>query len=190
MTLRLRSIRELFGLGFFVGLVSTIGLATIQPGDNAKMMIFAGLGDFDLGTVLSQAVAGGQFTAPCTHLASATGLLMTSQPLGTAVITSIYSAVVNQKVTTYIPDHARKAIAAEGLTADSPPIFVEALYAARAEQAGEVHDITQAVLSSGLCALQQANADAIRHMFIIAAGFALLATVLYWWLGDVKKIMA
>lgn len=173
--LRLRSIREPLGLGYFVWLVSTIGFATIQPGDNANMMVFAGLGGFGLGAVLSQALAGAQLTAPYAHLASATGLSMTSRAIGAAVFTSIYSAVVNQKLTAYIPDYVSKAAVA-GLGADSVPMFVEALSTGQPDKAAEVPGVTQAILSSRLRALQQANADAIRYVFAIAAVFALLAT--------------
>ena len=51
MTLRLHSVRESLGLGYFIWLISTIGFATIQPGHNINMMVFAGLGGFGLGSV-------------------------------------------------------------------------------------------------------------------------------------------
>ena len=139
--------------------------------------------------VLSQAVAGAQLTAPYAYLASATGLSMTSRAIGAAVFTSIYSAVVNQKLATYTMDYITKAALAAGLSIGSTPMFVESLADGDLDQAAEVSGVTQAILTAGTHALQQANADAIRYVFIIAAAFALLATVLCFWLGDLKKFM-
>lgn len=189
MTLRLRSVRESLGLGYFIWLISTIGFATIQPGDNANMMAFAGVGGFGLGAVLSQAVAGAQLASPYAHLATATGLSMTSRAIGAAVFTSIYSAVVSRKLASYIPSYITKAALAAGLNAESAAEFEQAIAGAQPDQALEIPGVTQVLLRAGTRALQQAYADAIRYVFIIAAAFALVATVLCWWLVDFKKIM-
>lgn len=189
VTLKFRSVRESLGLGYFTWLVSTIGFATIQPGHNVNMMVWAGIGGFGLGAVVSQAIAGAQLSSPFVHLASATALSMTSRAIGAAVFTSIYLAVASGRVASNISNYITMVATEAGLDSNSTPAFVEALAAGDPELAAEIPGVTETILANGLRALQQASADGYRYVFIVASAFALLATVSCWWLGDFKKVM-
>lgn len=190
MSVKLRSIREALLTGFALSLIGVIGMTTIQPGQNASSLVFAAFGGFGTAAVLSQAISGVQLASPHSYLATATALAVVSRAISSTTFTSIYSAVVTRKLVSYIPSYVAAAAAKAGLPTASIPAFVQALAAQKTEQLGEIPGVSPEIIQAGVRALKQAYADAIRNVFIIAAPFVLVATVLCWWLGDLSSIMS
>jgi hypothetical protein len=186
---KLRSIRECLLIGFAAALIGVIGMTTLQPGQNANIMVFAAFGGFGTAAVLSQAIAGVQLASPHSHIAAATAAAVVSRAVSSTAFTSIYSAVVTRRLGSFLPKYIATAAGESGLPLGSIPEFVQALVAGDQTALAEVPGISPAIIQAGVRALQQAYADAIRTVFIIATPLVLLATVLCWWLGDLKKIM-
>lgn len=189
LSVKLRSIREALTSGFLVGLAGVIGMATIQPGQNANPMIFAALGGIGTASVLSLAIAGVQLASPHAHLATATAVAVIARAISSTSFTSIYSAVVTQKLDVYIPSYVTRSVALAGLPESSISAFIQALTANNSEQLAKVPGVSQSIIQAGVHALQQAYADGIRYTYIIAAPFLLLAAISAWFLGDLKSIM-
>jgi hypothetical protein len=185
----LRSVREALTGGFLVALVGTVGMATIQPGQSASSLVFVSLAGFGTAAVLSQAIAGVQLASPHKHLATATAVAVTSRAISSTSFTSIYSAVVTQKLGSYIPSYVTTAVTSAGLPAASVPGFILALTGGHSDQLASVPDVSESIIQAGVESLRQAYADALRYPFIIAAPFVLLAAVSSWFIADLKDIM-
>lgn len=187
--LKLRSVREPLGLGYFIYMISIIGFATIQPGQNVNIMVFAGVGGFGFGAVLSQTVAGTQLASPHSQLATATALAITARAIGAAIWTAVFFAIMNAKLAVYLPDSISAAATRAGLPGDTISAFVEAVAAGNLTMAERLPGVTDTIFSLGILAKQHAYAGSVRHVFIAAAPFAFVATVMCYWIEDVKKIM-
>ena len=190
LVVKLRSFREVLMVGFFIYLIGSILFCTIQPGQNANLMAFAAVTGFGLGSILSQVTAGVQLVSPHAHLATATAVALIIRAVATATFVPIYSSVVKQslshKITAYIGEVAIKA----GLNTDAITAFIEGISIQESSTALlNIPGTSQAVISNGVHAFQQANADAVRLAFIIAVPFVLLATILCWWLSDLRNDM-
>ncbi|KIX97340.1 uncharacterized protein Z520_06792 [Fonsecaea multimorphosa CBS 102226] len=189
MCVKLRSIRESLVIGFGAALIGLIGMATVQPGQNANPMVFAAFGGLGTAAVLTQGIAGVQVASQHSHLSAATAVAIVARAISGTVFTSIYTSVVTQKLANYLPTYITKAAIAAGLPAASIPLFVRALAADEIEDLARVAGVTPSIIAAGITALKQAYADAIRYTFIIAAPFVLVSMIGCWWLGDIKKIM-
>lgn len=190
MSVKMRSIREALLIGFALSLIGVIGMTTIQPGQNASSLVFAAFGGFGTAAVLAQAITGVQLVSQHSHLATATALAVVARAISSTTFTSIYTAVVNRKLSSYISSYIATAAAKAGLPAAYIPAFVQALVAQQTGQLGSIPGVSPEIIQAGVRALQQAYADAIRNVFIIAAPFVLVATVLCCWLGDLRSIMS
>jgi hypothetical protein len=187
--LKLRSVREPLGLGCLLYLISTIGWATIEPGQNVNIMVFAGVGGFGFGAIPSQTVAGTQLAVPHSYLATATALAITSRAIGAAIWTAVYFAILNGNLANYLKEYVTAAANRAGLSGQTIPAYVAALTGANATAVLDVPGVTEASITLGELARHNAYADSVRYAFIAAAVFAFVATVICYWIEDVKKIM-
>ena len=186
---KLRSIRETLTVGHIICLVGTIGMSTIQPGQNARSLVFVALSGFGTAAVLSQAIAGVQLASPHRHVATATAVAVISRAVSSSSFTSMYSAVVANKLGVYIPEYIANAVVAAGLPVESVPDIILALTGSRPEAVASVPGVTEADINAGVQGLQQAYADGLRYPFIIACPFIFLAAVASWFITDLKAIM-
>ena len=186
---KLRSIRESLVIGFGAALIGLIGMATVEPGQNAKPLVFAVFGGLGTAAVLTQGIAGVQLASQHSHLSAATAVAIVARAISGTVFTSVYTAVVTRKLARYVPVYIAKAAAGAGLPTASVPSFVAALAAHNTDALAHVVGVTPSVIAAGTAALKQAYADAIRYTFIIAAPFMLVSIIGCWWLGDIKQIM-
>lgn len=176
--------------GFFIYLLGSILFCTVQPGQNANLMAFAAVTGFGLGSILSQVTAGVQLVSPHAHLATATAVALIVRAVATATFVPIYSSIVSQNLSSKTISYVRDAAIKAGLPTDSIAAFIEGI--SKQETAANLLDIpgtSQSIISRGVRAFQQANADAVRLAFIIAVPFVLLATVICWWLSDLRNDM-
>lgn len=189
MCVKLRSIREALMIGFASAFIGLIGMATVEPGQNAKPMVFAALGGLGTAAALSQGITGVQLASQHSHMSVATAVAVVSRSISTTVFTSIYTSVVTHKLTEHLPTYIARAAAVAGLPRASIPTFVAALIADNTEELANVSGVSPSIIAAGTLALKQAYTDALRYPFIIAAPFVFLSTIGCWWLGDIKQFM-
>jgi Fungal trichothecene efflux pump (TRI12) len=186
---RFRTIREplLIGFVFFTG--GLIGFATVQPGQSVNAIVFSCLVGIGFGAPLILIVTGVQLSTPHRLIATATACTTSSRAIAGAVFSGINAAAFNTRLRNYLPRYVAKAASAAGLPAASIAQFIEALSAGDVEALAKVPEVTPAVIAEGTRALQQAFADSLRVVFIIAAPFGVAACIACWFLGDLRETM-
>lgn len=165
------------------------GLATVQPGQSATAIAFACVAGLGFGAPLVLTVSGAQLVVPHKVLATASAVTTTARAIGAAIFTAIFSAAFNARIKEYLPRYVAGAAQSSGLPASSIPAFIQALSTGQTAALAKVPGVTPEIIAKGAGALQQAYADSIRVVFIIAAPFALLACIASFFLGDLKKTM-
>jgi hypothetical protein len=165
-------------VGFVLLTAGVVGLATIQPSDSTRAIIFTGLAGFGFGGPLVLIITGVQLSTPHHLIATATAVTTSTRAVSATVFTAIYAATLNSRLNTYIPSYIAEAAVLAGLPVSSLPTFIKAL--ATNDAAG---------LSSVLGLTPQAFADGIRAVFMIAASFSVVACITCYFLGSVKDTM-
>lgn len=166
-----------------------VGLATVQPSDSTRTIIYSGLAGLGFGAPLVLVIAGVQLSTPHHLIATATAVTTSSRAVSASVFTAIYAAALTTRLTNYIPSYVAPAALGAGLPKSSLRIFIEALAANDAAALPTVPGVTPAIIKASVIALKQALADGIRVVYIIAAPFGALACIACFFLGDLKQTM-
>jgi hypothetical protein len=188
-SVRAKSIRVPLFAGFFIFTCGIIGLTTIQPQDNLRACVYAGVAGAGFGAPLILIIAGIQLATPHALIATATALAIASRAVAASVFTAIYSAAFTERLQPNIISQVSAAALRAGLPATSVEAFVAALAARNTAALATIHGVTPEIIAAGVAALKQALADSIRIVFIIAAPFGALACLLCCFLGDQSKEM-
>ncbi|KAI5458796.1 putative siderophore iron transporter [Mariannaea sp. PMI_226] len=186
---KLRTIRSPLFVGFLIYTAGTVGLATIQPSDSTRALIFSALSGAGFGAPLILIVAGVQLSTPHHLMATATAATTSARAVSATVFTAIYSAALNSRLSGYIPDYVANAAAKAGLPTSSIPSFIGALTSNNKAALEAVPGVTPAIIGAGVAALKQAYSDGLRVVFIIAAPFGALACLVCFFIGDMRKAM-
>ena len=176
-------------VGFVLFTAGLIGMATIEPGDSTNAIVFDGLAGLGFGAPLVLIVAGVQLSTPHHLIATATAVTTSARAVAAAVFTAIYSAALSGRLAKYIPAYVPKAALLAGLPPSSIPAFMGALTGTDPSALAHVPGVTPAIIGAGVAALKQAFADGVRVVFIIAVPFGVLACILCFFLGDLRKVM-
>jgi hypothetical protein len=187
MATKFRVVREPLIMGFVLNMAGHIGYATIQIGDDLVPLFTGGLQGFGWGMLFGQIIAAVQLTSPHALIASASALAIVCRALGGVVFTAVYVSLVTNKMSSLLPAYLTSAGTGSGVPIDLIPDYVGALAAGKLNLLPD--NITSGMISVGLRAVQQANADSIRVTAIIAAVFGAVGVVICWFMGDVKKLM-
>jgi hypothetical protein len=177
----------LLGFIFFTG--GLIGLSTIQPGQPVNAIAFSCLVGIGFGAPLILVVTGVQLSIPHKLIATATACTTSSRAVAGAIFSVINTAAFNTRLKKFLPEYVARAASAAGLPSASIPDFIESLSEGDTEALGKVAGVTPTAISQGALALQQAYADSLRVIFIIAAPFGVLACIACWFLGDLRETM-
>ena len=189
LSTKFRTIRETMTAGFAIWTAGFIGIATVQPGESAKAIIFAAVAGIGFGVPLILVVAGVQLTPPPLLIATATAVSLSSRAVGATVFTAIFTAIFDDRFNKRLPSYVEKAAITAGLPTTSLRAFVEAIAAGDIAAVAKIPGTTPAVVAAGVAALKQAFADSIRPTFIIAAAIGAAACAGSLFLGDVQKTM-
>lgn len=176
-------------VGFLLLTAGIVGLATIQPSDSTRTMVFSGLAGLGFGAPLVLVVAGVQLSTPHHLIATATALTTSSRAVSATVFTAIYAAALNTRLDKYIPTYVAEAAIRAGLPKTSVAAFVKAFASNNKAALSTVVGLKPSIIAAGVIALKQAFADGIRVVFIIAAPFGALAFISCFFLGDLKETM-
>ena len=186
---KLRTIRAPLFVGFFLFTAGIVGLATIQPSDSTRAIVFAGLAGLGFGGPLVLIIAGVQLSTPHHLIATATALTTSARAVSATIFTAIYAATLDTRVAKYIPSYVAEAALKAGLPKSSLMAFVGAIASDDAAALPKIPGVTPVIIGAGVAALKQAFADGIRAVYIIAAAFGALACFACLFLGDLKATM-
>ena len=184
-----RSIRLPLFVGFVLLTAGLIGLATIQPGDNANAIVFDGLAGLGFGAPLVLIVAGVHLSVPHHLIATATAVTSSARAVAATTFTAIFSATLGTRLGHYIPSLVPKAALSAGLPPQALGAFMGAITGTDPSALSHVPHVTPAITAAGRAALKQAYANGIRVIYIIAVPFGVVACVACFFLGDLRKIM-
>lgn len=187
--MRFRTIREPLGVGFLIFTAGIIGLATIQPTDSTNAVIFSGLAGIGFAALIIFIVTGIQLSTPHHLINTASAITVSSRAIAASVFSAIYAASLTTGLKQKIPAYVATAALKAGLTPSSVPSFVTALATGDTAAISRIPNINPAIIASGIAALNQAFADSIRVVFIIAAPFGAVGCLACFFIGDLKSTM-
>lgn len=167
----------------------TAGMATVQPGQSTKAIIFDGMAGLGFGAPLILIIAAVQLATPHHLIATATAVVTSSRAVAASSFTAIYGAALNTRIGEKLPSYVAEAAAKAGLPATSIPAFVGAIASKDTAAIPTIPGVTPEIIGAGVAAAQQALADSFRVIYIIAAPFGALAVVMCFFLGDLSKTM-
>jgi hypothetical protein len=186
---RLRTIRSPLFLGFALLTAGNIGMATLQPGDNANQIGYAAVAGIGLGAPIILLITGVQLAIPHNLIATGTAVANTSRAIGGTVIVAACSAAFTNQLATKLPAYIAHAAALAGLPMSSITSLVGAMATNDQAALASVPGISPNIILASVSAAQQAYADSIRLVYIIAAPFGIVGCICCVLLGDVKKTM-
>lgn len=161
-----------------------IGLATIQPGQSTRACVFSGLAGVGCGAPIALCIAGVHLASPHALIATATALMITCRAVAATTFTAIYSAALTDRLEPKIIDYVSTAAVKAGLPLESILPFVGALAGQDMAALPMIPGVTPDIIKAGVDALQQAYADSLRVIFIIAVPFGAAACLICLLLRD------
>lgn len=189
LSTKFRTIREPLFLGFLLFTAGNVGMATLEPGDNASQLAFAAVAGIGFGSPLILIIAGVQLSTPHQLIATATAVTNSARAVGGTIFTAAYTSALSNSLSTKIPTYIAEAAAKAGLPSSSIAAFVGAV-AGRDELAlSNIPGVSPSIIQQGFSALEHAYADSLRLIYIIAAPFGIVACLLCLFLGDLNKTM-
>ncbi|KAJ9614360.1 hypothetical protein H2200_002496 [Cladophialophora chaetospira] len=186
---RLRRIKQPLAVGFIICTGGIVGLATIQPDDDTKSLIFAGLAGIGFGALIILIVTAVQLSTPHHLIATATAVTVSSRAVAASVFTAIYVAAFSDRLKVKLPSYIASAALKAGLPKASLEEFAADLVGNNPAGLANIKGVTPVIISAGVAALKQAYADSIRVVYIIAAPFGVAAALSCWFLADMRKTM-
>lgn len=189
LSTKFRTIREPLFLGFLLFTAGNVGMATLEPSDNASQLAFAAVAGIGFGSPLILIIAGVQLSTPYELIATATAVTNSARAVGGTIFTAAYTTALTNSLTSKLPTYIAEAAAKAGLPSSSIPLFVGALASGNEAALSTIPGVTPFIIQQGFSALRQAYADSLRLIYIIAAPFGVVACVLCFFLGDVNTTM-
>ena len=166
-----------------------VGLATVQPGQSAVALGTIALAGVGLAGPLILIITGVQLAVPHHLIATATAMVVSCRTLAASIFVAAYSTALSSRLGTYIPSYIARAVTQAGLPASSIGPFIEAFSSHDDAALARIPGVTPAVLGAAGGAVQQAFADGVRVVFIIAAPFGAVACILCLFLPSFKDVM-
>jgi len=167
----------------------SVGMATIQPGQSTRAVVFDGLAGLGFGAPLVLIIAGVQLSTPHHLIATATAVVTSSRAVAAATFTAVYGAALSSRTAVKIPSYVAAAALAAGLPPQYIMPFVRAFLTKNTAGFKAIPDVTPAIIGASAKGLSHALADSFRVIYIIAPPFGVVACILCWFLGDMTKLM-
>ncbi|OKL59548.1 hypothetical protein UA08_05366 [Talaromyces atroroseus] len=188
-SMRFRTIRTPLFAGFLIYTGGLVGLATIQPRDDLRCLIFAGLAGLGFGAPLVLIVAGVQLSTPHHLIATATAVTTSARAVGATVFTAIFSAAYASGLDVKLPTEIASAVTKTGLAADQVSAFISALTAQDTAALAAIPGVNSTIVDAGMVAMKQAYADALHIVYYIAIPFGAAACLACFFLEDLRAAM-
>jgi Fungal trichothecene efflux pump (TRI12) len=187
--MRFRTIRAPLFAGFLIYTGGIVGLATIQPHDGLRCLIFAGLAGLGFGAPLVLIVAGVQLSTPHHLIATATAVTTSARAVGATVFTAIFSAAYGSSLDAKLPAEIGNAAIKAGLAVSQVSAFISALMAQDTAALSAIPGVNSTIIDAGMVASKQAYADSLHVVYYITIPFGAVACLACFFLGDLRASM-
>lgn len=164
-------------------------MATVQPGQSTRAVVFDALAGLGFGCPLVLIIAGVQLSTPHHLIATATAVVTSSRAVAASTFTAIYGAALTSQTTIKIPQYAAAAAIAAGLPPQYVMQFVGDLLKHNTAALGTIPGVTPKIIEASVGGINHALADSFRIVYIISVPFGVLACVLCFFLGDLTTLM-
>lgn len=168
---------------------SSAGLATIQPNQSTRAIVFDGIAGLGFGAPLILIIAGVQLVTPPHLIATATAVVTSSRAISASAFTAIYGAALTTRLSTKIPADIAAAGLAAGLPPTSLPAFIGAIAGMDVAALSTIPGVTPAIIEAGVGGAKRALGDGFRVIYQISASFGVVAIIACLFLGDLSKTM-
>lgn len=186
---KFRTIRSPMIASFLVWTGGLVGLATLQPSDGLRQIMFVGIAGLGFGGPVVLILAGVQLAVPHKLIGTSSALTTSVRALAGTVFIAIYSTALNTRLKVNLPNQIAPVVLKLGLPSTSIGALIGALSSGDMEAAAKIPGVTPAIISAGLVAFKQAFADSVRIVYIIAAPFGAVAICLSFFLGSMRETM-
>ena len=166
-----------------------VGIATIQPGQSTRLLVFDALAGLGFAAPLVLIVSAVQLATPHHLIATATAVVTSARAVAASTFTAIYGASLTKQTGIKIPKYVAAAALAGGIPAQYIMPFVGAFLKKDMAALKAIPDVTPTIVASAVEALDHALADSFRIVYIIAIPFGALAVCLCFFLDDLSKKM-
>lgn len=187
--MRSRTIRAPLFAGFLIYTGGLVGLATIQPHDGLRCLIFAGLAGLGFGAPLILIVTGVQLSTPHHLIATATAVTTSARAVGATVFTAIFGATYGSSLEVKLPAEIGSAVIKAGLAAEQVSTFISALTAQDMAAVSATPGVNSTIIDAGIVAMKQAYADSLHIVYYIAIPFGVAACLASFFLDDLRATM-
>ena len=104
---KLRTIRSPIAVAFFIWTGGLVGLATLQPADGLRQIIFVGIAGLGFGGPVILILAGVQLAVPHKLIGTSSALTTSVRALAGTVFIAIYSTTLSNKLAIKLADSGR-----------------------------------------------------------------------------------
>lgn len=154
--------------------------AICGPGDVAMLLVFQLFANMPFAWITLACYVTASLHIPQEDLGLALGLIGTFRFLGSAVGTTVFSTILNNKAASTLIARVSQAVVPLGYSSDKVPALLDAI---KAGQTGSL-DLSTDVLGSALNAYKVGWADAFRMTWLITIPFGVVACVLAVFVAD------
>lgn len=187
---KLRTIRPTLAAGFLIYTASYIAFATLQPNQSTRSIIYDAFAGLGYGAPLVLVFAGVQLATPHHLIATASAVTCSFRAVFATIFAAVYTAVVDDRQNRYLPIYVTQAALEAGLPETSLDSFIKALIGNDpTTDLQSIAGASSSVIAASTTALQQAYADAVRVVWIIAASVCAFAFLACFFLGDLGNSM-
>jgi hypothetical protein len=187
--MRFRTLRTPLIAGFLIFTAGLAGLASLQPDDDTRAIIFASLAGLGFGGPLVLIVAAVQLSTPHHLIATATAVTTSARAVGATVFTAVYSAAFGDEIGKNLPNGIIKAVSQAGLAADRIPDFMQAFLGQDTKALSAIPGVNSEVIAAAAEAMKVAYADSVRVVYYIAIAFGATACVACFFLDNLRGTM-
>lgn len=184
-----RDIKYPLFVGFVLYTAGIIGLATVQPGQSGVALGTLAVAGMGLAGPLILILTAVQLAVPHHLIATATALVVSCRTLAASIFTAAYSTALSNRLNSYIPSYLAGAVAQAGLPPGSMGSFIGAFAGKDQAALAQIPGVTPRILSAATAAFQQAFADGVRVIYMIAAPIGAVGCILCLLLPSFQAIM-
>ena len=168
---------------------TTVAMSTLQPHQSTLAIVWNGLAGLGFGGPVVLIIAGVQLSTPQLLIATGTAVVTSTRAVAGSMFTAIFAAALTTRLSTKIPTYVAAAALKAGLPETSLRAFVGAIATQNIAALHTIPGANPAIIGAALVAVKQALADSYRVVYIIGAPFALLGTILSFFVEDLAKTM-
>lgn len=174
-------------VGFALFTAFMVAMSTATLGSGTAIWGYPVIFGFALGICLNTLITAGQLGTPPDLIASASGLLITTRSLGASIALAMYNAIFSKTLSSGLNDRVPAAVLPLGLPPTSIGPLIGALTSGQTYGIMDIPGVNAEIVAAAGHAVHESFLVAFRFIWITAACFTAVATIVSFFLIDPKK---